>query len=61
MAEQKDMSTAPLMKTPKSHLTDEHPLTKKTETYQKRYTKTNKKPQQDGRRHICGIIKSHTH
>ena len=38
MAEQKDLSSPPLMKTPKSQLTAEQPSTKKTGTYQKRYS-----------------------
>ena len=47
VAERKDLSSAPLMKTPKSQLTAEQPL-KKTGTYQKRssITKDTKKETQ---------------
>ena len=48
------------MKTPKSHLTAEQPLTKKTRTYQKDLLlpKTKKKPQGDSRRGAFTIQKS---
>lgn len=38
VVEQKDLSSPPLMKIPKSQLTAEQPETKKTGTYQKRYS-----------------------
>ena len=50
---EKDLSSPPLTKTPKSELTAEQPLTKKTGTYQKKkilHSKTKKKPQEHGRR-----------
>ena len=37
MAEKKDLSSPPLMKTPKSQRTAEQPWIRKSETYQKRY------------------------
>ena len=43
MADQKDLSSPPLMKTPTSQLTSEQTLTKRAGTYQKRYSTTKDK------------------
>ena len=64
MAEQKDLSSSTLMKTPKSQLTAEQSSTKKTGAYQKRYSTSEDKEEATMRQqewHFCDIIKSHTH
>lgn len=43
MADLKDLSSSPLRKTPKSQLTAGQPLTKKTGSYWKRYSKSKDK------------------
>ena len=51
VAERKDLSSAPLMKTPKSQLTAEQPL-KRTGTCQKRYSTPKDKETQEGGRRV---------
>lgn len=61
MAEQKDVRSPPLMKTPKSQLMVEQPLTKNCWNLQKRYAtfKEKEATMRWQKQYNCGKIKSH--